>query len=81
MADIGGSDVEGVGRLLEGDKTSEVVRALLGQPAVTSLHDTNGRWDLLAELHAPSIAELSAVLERVRTHAFPRAFAGAGSPS
>src|SRR6266404_8470585 len=35
----------------------------------------------IGELHAPSIAELSAVLERVRTHAFPRAFAGAGSPS
>jgi DNA-binding Lrp family transcriptional regulator len=35
---------------VEGDKTREVVRALLGQPAVTSLHDTNGRLDLLAEL-------------------------------
>jgi DNA-binding Lrp family transcriptional regulator len=52
---------------VEGDKTREVVRALLGQAAVTSLHDTNGRWDLLAELHAASIAELSGVLERVRT--------------
>jgi DNA-binding Lrp family transcriptional regulator len=33
---------------------------------VSSLHDTNGRWDLLAEVHAASIAELSEVLERVR---------------
>ena len=51
---------------VEGDRTKEVVRMLLGEPAVTSLHDTNGRWDLLAEVHAASIAELSEVLERVR---------------
>ncbi len=51
---------------VEGDRTREVVRTLLGEPAVSSLHDTNGRWDLLAEVHAASIAELSEVLERVR---------------
>jgi DNA-binding Lrp family transcriptional regulator len=51
---------------VEGDHTREVVRSLLGEPAVTSLHDTNGRWDLLAEVHAASIAELSEVLDRVR---------------
>ena len=52
---------------VEGDRTPQVVRTLLGEPAVVSLHDTNGRWDLLAELHAVSIAELSEILERVRT--------------
>jgi DNA-binding Lrp family transcriptional regulator len=52
---------------IEGAMTHEVVRFLLGEPAVTSLHDTNGRWDLLAELHATSVDELSEVLERVRT--------------
>ena len=43
-----------------------VVRALLGEPGVYALHDTNGRWDLLAELRVASLAELSAVLERIR---------------
>ncbi|RNF85223.1 Lrp/AsnC family transcriptional regulator [Montanilutibacter psychrotolerans] len=43
-----------------------VVRALLGEPAVASLHDTNGRWDLLAELRVGSLGELSAALERIR---------------
>lgn len=43
-----------------------VVRALLGEPGVFALHDTNGRWDLLAELRVASLGELSAVLERVR---------------
>jgi DNA-binding Lrp family transcriptional regulator len=51
---------------IEGDRTGEVVRILLGEPAIASLHDTNGRWDLLAEVRATSIVELSAVLERVR---------------
>ena len=51
---------------IEGDRTSEVVRILLGEPAISSLHDTNGRWDLLAEVRFTSIFELSAVLKRVR---------------
>jgi len=51
---------------VEGDRTREVVRSLLGEPALTSLHDTNGRWDLLAEVHAASLDELAKVLERIR---------------
>lgn len=43
-----------------------VVRALLGEPGVSGLYDTNGRWDLLAELRVGNLGELSAVLERVR---------------
>ena len=43
-----------------------VVRALLGEPGVAGLHDTNGRWDLLAELRVGNLGELSAVLERIR---------------
>ena len=33
---------------------------------MASLHDTNGRWDLLAELRASNLGELAEVLERVR---------------
>lgn len=51
---------------VEGDKTRDVVQRLLGEPSIGSLHDTNGRWDLLAEVHAASIGELSEVLERIR---------------
>ncbi len=43
-----------------------VIRALLGEPGVYALHDTNGRWDLLAELRVSTLADLSAVLERIR---------------
>lgn len=43
-----------------------VIRALLGEPGVATLHDTNGRWDLLAELRVGDLAELSKALERIR---------------
>lgn len=55
-----------MGVLVEGNQTRAVVASLLGEPGVAALHDTNGRWDLLAELRAESMGELSKVLERVR---------------
>jgi DNA-binding Lrp family transcriptional regulator len=55
-----------MGVLVEGNQTRAVTASLLGEPGVESLHDTNGRWDLLAELRAESMAELSQVLERIR---------------
>lgn len=54
------------GVLVEGNQTREVIARLLGEPGVAALHDTNGRWDLLAELRAESMTELSRVLERIR---------------
>ena len=43
-----------------------VIRALLGEPGVEALHDTNGRWDLLAELRVGNLQALAETLERVR---------------
>jgi DNA-binding Lrp family transcriptional regulator len=51
---------------VEGNETRSVIASLLGEPGVATLHDTNGRWDLLAELRAPNLAGLSKVLERIR---------------
>ncbi len=51
---------------VEGNQTRAVISTLLGEPGVASLHDTNGRWDLLAELRASHLGELAEVLERVR---------------
>lgn len=51
---------------VEGNRTREVIASLLGVPSVASLHDTNGRWDLLAQLEVGSMKELSDALERVR---------------
>jgi len=51
---------------VEGNETRKVIASLLGEPGVACLHDTNGRWDLLAELRAANLADLSKVLERIR---------------
>lgn len=55
-----------MGVQVEGNQTREVIASLLGEPGAVALHDTNGRWDLWAELRASSPVELSKVLERVR---------------
>ncbi|KGE00059.1 AsnC family transcriptional regulator [Achromobacter sp. RTa] len=52
---------------VEGHETRKIVNLLMGEPSVASLHDTNGRWDLLAELRVPTIDQLSDVLDRLRT--------------
>ena len=55
-----------MGVLIEGNTTRQVIASLLGEPGVVALHDTNGRWDLLAEIEASSTRALSDVLERIR---------------
>ena len=51
---------------VEGNQTRAVIATLLGDPAVATLHDTNGRWDLLAELRVDNLAAMSQILERIR---------------
>ncbi|MFC4299805.1 Lrp/AsnC family transcriptional regulator [Castellaniella hirudinis] len=55
-----------MGIAVEGNEARAVIASLLGEPGVATLHDTNGRWDLLAELRASDLQELSLVLERIR---------------
>ena len=51
---------------VDGNQTRAVIASLLGEPGVAQLHDTNGRWDLLAELRAETLQDLAKVLERIR---------------
>ena len=51
---------------IEGNMSRQVIASLLGEPCIVALHDTNGRWDLLAELEASSLADLGQALERIR---------------
>jgi DNA-binding Lrp family transcriptional regulator len=55
-----------MGVLIEGNTSRQVIASLLGEPGVSAMHDTNGRWDLLAEIQVSSMKELSEVLERIR---------------
>ncbi|MGG5822023.1 Lrp/AsnC family transcriptional regulator [Falsiroseomonas sp. HW251] len=51
---------------IRGRSTDGVVRALKGFPEVRTLHMTNGRWDVVAELAAPSLETLDQALHRIR---------------
>jgi DNA-binding Lrp family transcriptional regulator len=49
-----------------GTRTDQVLAALRGDPAVSALHTTNGRWDIVAELQADSLEAFDNVLGRIR---------------
>lgn len=51
---------------VEGHAADRVISALGGFPEVATVHTTNGRWDLVAELGTSSLAEFDAVLRRIR---------------
>lgn len=51
---------------IEGRVTDGVIRALGGLPDITAIHTTNGRWDLIVELGTATLADLDAVLRRIR---------------
>lgn len=51
---------------IEGHAADRVVRALGGFPEVSTIHTTNGRWDLVVELGTASLTDFDAVLRRIR---------------
>jgi DNA-binding Lrp family transcriptional regulator len=51
---------------VDGNSAVEVSRILRGHPNVTTLHSTNGRWDLIAELQADSLEHFDRVLSAIR---------------
>jgi DNA-binding Lrp family transcriptional regulator len=51
---------------VEGNQVDAVMAALRGEPAVSSLYSTNGRWDIVAELRAESLEGFDRVLARIR---------------
>jgi DNA-binding Lrp family transcriptional regulator len=51
---------------VEGNRDKEVLRSLRGNPNVVSLHTTNGRWDMVAELQADTLEAFDRVLGTIR---------------
>ncbi len=51
---------------VEGNRVDAVIKALRGDPAITTLHSTNGRWDIVVELRADSLEAFDRVLARIR---------------
>ena len=51
---------------VEGERSRAVLKALRGFPSVETVHMTNGRWDMIAELNTDSLAGFSAALDAIR---------------
>ncbi len=51
---------------VEGNRTEAVIKALRGEPTVSALHSTNGRWDIVAELRTDNLEAFDRVLARIR---------------
>jgi DNA-binding Lrp family transcriptional regulator len=51
---------------VDGKHEDAVTRRLMGLPEVRSLHATNGRWDLVAEIEAPSVGAFDDLLRTIR---------------
>ncbi|MFU1476593.1 Lrp/AsnC family transcriptional regulator [Roseovarius sp. C7] len=51
---------------IEGRGMDRILRQLSGLSAVRTLHTTNGRWDVIAELGTRTLEELDAILAQNR---------------
>ena len=51
---------------VEGNRAADVSRELRGHPNVVTIHSTNGRWDLVAELRADTLESFDRVLGAIR---------------
>lgn len=51
---------------IEGRGTDRILRQLNGLSAVRASHTTNGRWDIIVEIGAPTLEEFDRVLSQIR---------------
>ena len=66
-ADAAAATVRGIMMIeIEGHVTDRVIRALGGIPEISEIHSTNGRWDLIVELSAPTLSDFDSILRRIR---------------
>ena len=51
---------------LQGSMSRAVIRSLRKIPEITSLHSTNGKWDLVAEIRCENLQEIDRILRQIR---------------
>lgn len=51
---------------IEGERSQRVIKALSGLPEIEAIHTTNGRWDLVVDITADTLAGFSRALDRIR---------------
>ena len=52
---------------VEGKKAPAVISELMGIPQIVTIHNTNGRWDLIADIRTDSLESFNTLLGEVRT--------------
>lgn len=66
-ADVTAAPVRGLMMIgIEGKGAERIMARLAGLPAVLAVHSTNGKWDLIVELGAQTLAELDDMIFRIR---------------
>lgn len=50
----------------DSQKEASVITSLRGNPNVVAMHHTTGRWDLIAELRADSLASFNRIVGAIR---------------
>jgi DNA-binding Lrp family transcriptional regulator len=51
---------------VEGERTDRIIKLLRGYPEIAAIHTTNGRWDLVLELHTENLEDFDQALRRIR---------------
>lgn len=66
-ADVQSDPVRGLMMIgIEGRGAERIIRQLATMSEVRAVHSTNGRWDVIAEIGARTLADFDAVLFRIR---------------
>ncbi len=66
-ADVQADPVRGLMMIgIEGRGAERIIRQLGQMAEVRAVHSTNGRWDVIAEIGARTLADFDAVLFRIR---------------
>lgn len=66
-ADVQADPVRGLMMIgIEGRGAERIIRQLGQMAEVLAVHSTNGRWDVIAEIGARTLADFDAVLFRIR---------------
>lgn len=55
-----------MGIAVEGNKSTAIIQSLRGESSVATLHTTNGRWDILVEIHTDTLEQFDNLLGRIR---------------
>ncbi|KJV45790.1 AsnC family transcriptional regulator [Acinetobacter indicus] len=53
--------------MVEGNNAQAIIKELRLDPAIQTLHTTNGKWDLLVEIQSDNLVNFDLILSRIRS--------------